>query len=190
MDLTIRPLDPDCADDFLRFFDHEAFSDNPDWADCYCTFYHRTMPLSEWQTRTAARKRADALSLIESGRMRGYLARDGAEVVGWCNANRKTAYPVLTEDLGLRSPDDPAIVSVVCFVIRPDRRRAGISARLLEAVVADARKTEGIRFVEAYPVKEAQTAASNYHGYPIMYSRAGFEISAETERLLIVRKAV
>jgi len=190
MDLSIRPLNADCADDFLRFFDHDAFSDNPDWAGCYCTFYHRTIPLTEWQTRTATQNRTDALSLIESGRMRGYLAREGAEVVGWCNAHRKTAYPALAGDIGLRSPDDPAIFSIVCFVIRPDRRRAGISTRLLEAVIADARATEGIRFVEAYPVKEAQSAASNYHGYPIMYSRAGFEISAETERLLIVRKPV
>jgi hypothetical protein len=45
--------------------------------------------------------------------MRGYLAREGAEVVGWCNANRKTAYPALA---GI--PDCEArrsrIFSIVC----------------------------------------------------------------------------
>jgi uncharacterized protein YndB with AHSA1/START domain len=37
----IRPLTPDRIDDFLRFFDHDAFADNPYWAHCYCTHFSR-----------------------------------------------------------------------------------------------------------------------------------------------------
>src|SRR5207249_4857835 len=37
--LLVKPLTPALGPDFLAFFDHErgsAFSDNPEWAKCYC----------------------------------------------------------------------------------------------------------------------------------------------------------
>ena len=190
MELTIHGLDAGRMKDFLHFFDNTAFTDNPDWSGCYCTFYHRTVPVSEWASHSGVENRAAAVGLIARGEMKGYLAYEGAEPVGWCNANVKTAYPAIAEDPELKSPEDARIVSIVCFVVRPDRRRTGVSSRLLEAVIQGARETEGIDFVEAYPVKEADTAAKNYHGHPVLYSRAGFGITAETERLLIVRLPV
>ncbi len=30
-------LTPSLSDDFLLFFDHVAFADNPDWSDRYCS---------------------------------------------------------------------------------------------------------------------------------------------------------
>lgn len=38
--LEIRPLGPERLDDFLRFFDRDAFMDNPFWANCYCMEPH------------------------------------------------------------------------------------------------------------------------------------------------------
>ena len=31
----IRPLTPELHDEYLRFFDHDAFTDNYAWASCY-----------------------------------------------------------------------------------------------------------------------------------------------------------
>ena len=39
-ELVIKELSPSLRDDFLLFFDHVAFADNPDWSDCYCSAYH------------------------------------------------------------------------------------------------------------------------------------------------------
>ena len=39
-ELVIKELNPSLKDDFLYFFDHIAFADNPDWSDCYCSLYH------------------------------------------------------------------------------------------------------------------------------------------------------
>jgi len=36
-DLVVKDQTPSLRDDFLLFFDHVAFADNPDWSDCYCT---------------------------------------------------------------------------------------------------------------------------------------------------------
>ena len=40
MSVIIKSLGPELTDDFLYFFDNLAFSDNPEWAGCYCHFYH------------------------------------------------------------------------------------------------------------------------------------------------------
>jgi hypothetical protein len=37
--LIVKELTPSLRDDFLLFFDHVAFVDNPDWSDCYCSAY-------------------------------------------------------------------------------------------------------------------------------------------------------
>src|SRR5688572_8036775 len=34
-DVTVSPVTEDRVDDWLRFFDHDAFADNPDCASCY-----------------------------------------------------------------------------------------------------------------------------------------------------------
>jgi len=38
--LEPRELTPDRADDFLDYFDGDAFADNPEGASCYCCYFH------------------------------------------------------------------------------------------------------------------------------------------------------
>jgi len=56
--ITIRPLTAASLPDFLHFFDHVAFSDNPKWASCYCHFPHADHSRVEWKTRGAEENRA------------------------------------------------------------------------------------------------------------------------------------
>jgi hypothetical protein len=39
-DITVHPVTKDRIDDWLRFFDHDGFAGNPDWASCYCLEPH------------------------------------------------------------------------------------------------------------------------------------------------------
>src|SRR5262245_49039429 len=95
---VIRPLAPDCLADYLDFFDHRAFTDNPQWAGCYCYFpYHDPKSSPEWQKRSAADNRQAACACIQSGHSQGYLAYDGDRVVGWCNAAPRLRYPMLND---------------------------------------------------------------------------------------------
>lgn len=180
MDISIKPLAPSLAGDFLKFFDGTAFTDNPGWSGCYCCFFYIKSP--GWEQRTAEQNREFAEHAIQSGLMSGYLAYMDGEPVGWVNAGMRKSYKRL-EDEPLPEGN---VCSVVCFVIAPGHRRQGIATHLLNAVIEDAKGKYD--FIEAYPLKGDQNAAHHYHGPLSMYEKAGFEISYETEEYNVVRR--
>lgn len=170
--MEIHPLTPGRAPDFFEFFDHRAFTDNPDWKGCYCTFFHR--PEAGFQ-RT---RREQAQVMIASGALQGCLAYDDeGRVLGWCNANRKSAYAKL-------AAHETDVLAVVCFVIDPKHRRRGIARALLARVVEEARQ-KGFRAVEAYPSARARTEGGHYHGPLALGEALGF--TRMPGRKLVVR---
>lgn len=181
MELVIKPLSPGLADEYLKFFDDTAFSDNPGWAGCYCCFYH--IPSPEWERRTSAQNREYAREAIQSGGMSGYLACLGGEAVGWVNAGPRKRYARLGKE---DSPDNAC--SIVCFTIAPSLRGKGIATRLLKAVVEGAKGKYD--YIEAYPLKGEQSCAFHYHGPLDMYLKAGFEIAEEKSEHYVVRRKV
>lgn len=184
MNITVQRLTPALTDDFLRFFDLSAFSDNPGWAGCYCSFYHFTD--ADWEKRSAADNRLFAHSAIEHGAMNGYLAYVGNEPVGWVNAGRRDAYARLCTAPGL--PEGNNVCSVVCFTVAPECRGLGIASLLLSAVLDGAKGR--FDYVEAYPLKKALSAALCYHGPLVMYENAGFETVKEMDGYWVLRKRV
>src|SRR2546421_11842950 len=93
--IVVKPLVPALSADFLRFFDHErgsAFSDNPEWAKCYCHFYEVPTAIP-WESLSAEQNRVAMRSRIEVGEMEGFLAYDGEQVVGWLNAQPSHKLP-------------------------------------------------------------------------------------------------
>lgn len=182
MDIVIKPLTPALADDYLRFFDDTAFSDNPEWSGCYCCFYHIT---DGWEESTAAQNRESAQAMINSGTLNGYLAYIDGEPAGWVNAGPRNGYKRL-EDEPLPAGD--SVCSVVCFVIAPSLRRKGIATKLLQAAIDGAKGKYD--FIEAYPRKDAHTCAHHYHGPLDMYEKAGFEVVEEKEGYYVVRTKI
>lgn len=186
-EFVIRELSIETAEDFLEFFDHRAFCDNPDWADCYCCFYYFTGKDS-WEQRSGADNRKESITLIERGRMNGYLAYIGGRPAGWLNVDDINNYPRLLENNQIKRESGKKTASVVCFVIDPDQRRKGIASRLLKQACADFEK-KGYDFIEAYPQINPEGDAANYHGPLKMYLSAGFEISGENASFHIVRRS-
>jgi ribosomal protein S18 acetylase RimI-like enzyme len=187
MEIGVHPLDPDRLEDYLAFFDRDAFADNPEWASCYCLFYHVTDP--EWDTRTGAQNREAAAALIRSGGLRGFLAYDGRRPIGWCNANLKERFERLAAESsrwGAASPGE-RVLSVVCFVVAPAYRRQGVARLLLQEACAAAAR-EGYHWAEAYPRKEARSAAQAYHGTLALYQSEGFTTHRELSEFWIVRR--
>ena len=168
------------AQDFLGFFDNDAFSDNPDWAECYCCFFYFCN--DEWRKRTAEMNRSYAKKAIKYGNMNGYLAFADGKTVGWINADRKEAYARLEQTGG-----DEKILSIVCFTVTPWHRRKGIASKLLLAAI-DGAKQDGYDIIEAYPVKAAKTDAHHYHGPLELYTKNGFEVVSEDDDKWVVRK--
>ena len=191
MTIEIRKLSVDLLDDWLYFFDHSAFSDNDEWAGCYCMCYHWSKALERkkgWDCSKsdAPYNRACAVRCIEKRTMQGYLAYCEGKVVGWCNANDKQAYSNVNFTLPWdKSEKGKKIKSVVCFCIAPDLRGKGIASRLLEKVCSDA-ASDGYEYVEAYPFHHNGNNA--YHGPTAMYEKNGFMACGDANGCAIFRK--
>jgi GNAT superfamily N-acetyltransferase len=184
----IEPLAPARAKDFEAFFSGPAFSDNPAWSGCWCTFFHRPAGPAEAETLDAASDpalsppapretaRAFSLRLVAEGRMRGYLAYEAdGSVAAWLNAAPKDSYARFRSPDGRAAPGDEAILEVTCFVVRPDRRRSGLATALLARAISDARAA-GFAAVEGRPAPRSRTDSGNFHGPRTLFERAGFTV--------------
>ena len=187
MTVAIKPLIPERLDDFFHFFDRVAFIDNPDWASCYCFYYHIACSEAEWVKRSGEANREKTREGVLSGKMAGYLAYLNESPVGWCNANDKGNYARLAADKNLENDPREKVGSIVCFVIGPQYRRRGIAKRLLKEACLDFER-KGYAYAEAYPRRWASSDAQHYHGPLSMYMQAGFRVYQEFPEFLIVRK--
>lgn len=188
-DVEIRPLTPAAREDYLAFFDNDAFPDNPAWASCYCISYTMPMPPLEFEERTAAQNRADRAAQIDRGEASGVLAYSGGKVVGWCHAAPRPSLPQLDHTPGFASEDPEHTGAIVCFVIAPRHRGQGLARRLLDGG-CDLLRERGLACIEAFPPKRAAGDAGAYHGRLGMYLDAGFEQVRDAGRHVVVRKAL
>ncbi len=184
---TVHPLSPGRLADYLRFFDGDAFADNPRWSSCYCQCFYEDHTRVAWNDRTASENRAMACTRVAEETMQGYLAYAGDEVVGWCNAApRKMVHALDDEPVA----DAEVVGSITCFVVRPQFRRQGIARALLVAA-CDGLRRHGLRIVEAYPRPNAATAAAQHFGPLSLYLSNGFAIDhADDDGSVVVRKAL
>ncbi|MGE0542242.1 MAG: N-acetyltransferase family protein [Dehalococcoidia bacterium] len=185
--LDVQPLTPDRLHDFLRFFDDEAFPDNPAWASCYCQFFY-IADNERWQNQSAGDNRAAACDRIPSGQMTGYLAYVNGEPAGWCNAGPRPLYPRLDaeSETGDGSTEMARTGSIVCFVIAPPYRRHGIAGQLLK-VALDGFRSQGFTAAEAYPHREAGSDGAAFRGPRSLYESAGFVPFREMEKQTVMR---
>jgi len=89
MDIEIRKLIPELAEDYVHFFDTTPHDNNVDEHKCYCVCWcnddYEGKDLS-----TVAKRRECALQYVKGNNIQGYLVYSGDTVVGWCNANTKS----------------------------------------------------------------------------------------------------
>ena len=166
--MIIKEMKHKNVSDWFDFFDHRAFADHLDWKGCYCTgcFMPR---LKEFRSKSPRRKEY-ARWLIENGILKGYLAYEDGKAIGWCSVNLKSAFPRFK---GI-SEGSEHVLSIACFIVEKRYRRKGIAQKLLKRVIKDARG-KGIRLIEAYPRRKAQTLWGNYHGPHSLYEKNGFQ---------------
>ena len=187
-EVTVRDVTPDSVEDYLAFFDHEAFRDYPQWQFCYCMETHRTQSDDEWALRTRHDNRRDMSAMIAAGKVTGLLAYVDGKPIGWCNYGETTHLAGVMHRYGLDAADHEGVGSIACFVIASPYRGHGVASRLLDAAM-DRLRDKRLRAVEAYPGRSSTTSAqSHYRGPLSMFLRAGFETYRETERYVVVRK--
>lgn len=195
MEVSVRQLKPEVLDDFLHFFDKEAFTDFPEWSGCYCGFYET--PGIQWDAgpEAASTHRIEKAERIRAGRATGLLAYADGKVVGWCNAQRRSnfanmrRYSVVIDD-----PEAP-VGSIMCFLVAPGYRGRGVGTSLLNSA-CDMFRSDGLKVAEGYPTTahprkrdwEIPWAEENYKGPLSIYLKNGFKIHRQFERFAVVRK--
>ena len=192
--LELRELTPDLDDDFLDYFDGDAFADNPEGASCYCCYFHWVGTNGEnWSSRTAAANRKLKAELIQRGETTGILAYLDNRPIGWCHAAEKRSLPHLATMDVLASPDDASVGAIVCFVVTKCFRGTGLASLLLESA-CDLLAKRNLWIVEAYPDRHATDSYANFHGRLDMFLDAGFQIHRELEGdmsdIVIVRRSL
>ena len=193
MDLEIKKLTPELADEYIQFFDETPHNIHSDVNKCYCITWRSDDSYDEphWFDAEEER-RSHALKYVRNGSIQGYLAYADSRIVGWCNANSNCQKCI--DYLGMFYPlgeerADVRIKSIFCFVIAPDMQRKGIATQLVSRVCEDAAE-EGFDFVEAYVNKAYIDETQDFRGPMKMYEKCGFTVYAENESKAVMRKAL
>jgi len=186
LNITIKPLSPDLLDDYLNFFDNDAFADNPHWSACYCRCHHFNHKECDFDKVSAQENRIATIDLIKNGTLKGYLAFDNDKSIAWLNANHRDNYSAIPYD---KVDKNENIGSVICFIIAKDYRRKGI-ARMLLNTACDGFKQQGFDFAEGYPVINVEGDDKNYHGPLELYLSEGFYKHATEGDTIVMRKII
>ena len=186
-EIAVHPVTPDRVDDWLRFFDHDAFADNPEWASCYCLEPHVPAP-PEMPERLWRDTRATVARRLSAGTTSGYLAYIGRQPAGWVNASVRSEYG-LYQIVSANGPEPRSVIGVSCFVVAPPFRRHGVASALLDRVIADA-PARGASWIEGYPHNEPEpNDAGHFRGPRSIYEARGFQPVERHERFTVMRRS-
>jgi len=169
-----QPLTPDRWEDFEQLFGPRGAC-----AGCWCTWWRQ--PRAEFERNKGEKNKRTMKRLVEGGEIPGILAYREAEPVGWCSVAPRESFSVLARSRSLKPIDTQPVWSVVCFFIRKDCRRQGLSVALLRAAAQYVRSRGG-RLLEGYPVISRQGAmpdAFAWTGLAPAFYRAGFTDCAQ-----------
>lgn len=165
-DLVLQRLSVDNLEDFLDYFDHRAFLNDPNWDGCYCQFYLGVPETLEPGITEKERNRSLACDRVNTGKMEGYLLFQGEQMVGWCAAGNSLLYPAF--------PDaDEKLARILCFNIDPVKRGAGLAGQMLDLVLEDL-ASRGFAAAEAAP-NSLEVSDKSYRGTVNMFQERGFE---------------
>jgi GNAT superfamily N-acetyltransferase len=185
-EVAVHPVADDRVADWLRFFDHDGFAGNPDWASCYCLHPHAP-PTPDEPERPWRESRAAVCERIRDRSTFGYLAYVGSRCVGWVNASFRSDYG-LYRDVDPQGPDPRSVIGVSCFVIAPPYRRHGVASALLDRVIADA-AGRGASWVEGYPHHAPEEGdAGHFRGPRSMFEARGFREIERKELYAVLRR--
>ena len=192
--IVIRPLTFELNADYLDFFDHRAFTDDNPNGPCYCTSPNQDEEqikkmvgeFKSFGVKETLRKYA--AEMLDRNMIHGYLAYDGDQAIGWCNAADMESYVGFVPALA-RNITCGKTMSIVCFEIAPEYRGMGIASAFINRVCTDA-KAKGYAAVEGYARFFDRRNDFDFQGPYHLYQKAGFIEVAREKGLAVMRKVL
>jgi GNAT superfamily N-acetyltransferase len=194
--ITVVPANEASWDDLRAIFGTRGAA-----ATCQCQRY-KLAPREAFKSfpaevRAERLRRQTACGHPDAATTSGLVAYLGAEPVGWCAVEPRSAYAGLLRVYRVpwleRAEDkaDPSVWAVTCFLTRAGFRRRGISYALARAAVPFA-KARGARAIEGYPmlVRPGQdiTWGELNVGSRSIFAAAGFaEVGRPVPRRVVMR---
>ncbi|GAA1908638.1 GNAT family N-acetyltransferase [Nocardioides lentus] len=172
---STRPVTPERFDDFADVVNPRRRATH-----CWC-LSHRLRARDIEELGGGDRERA-ARALCGRSRPPGVVTYRDDLPVGWCSISPRAEIPRLVASRLMPPVDDVAVWSIVCVLVRPGHRRAGVTAHLLEGAVAWAASC-GAPAVEAHPVDtagERMDLTMAFVSTRTMFERAGFAVVGTT----------
>lgn len=181
---TFRAVTQARWDDLVQLFAKESASN-----ECWCMWWR--IKRSDWQRQVGEGNKRAMQAIVASGEVPGLLAYEDGAPVGWCSVAPRERFPVLDRSPVLKRVDGLPVWSVVCFFVDEAHRGRGLSAALLQAAIAYARRC-GAQTLEAYPRDPVDgqhiASSSAFVGVTSIFRRAGFvEVARRSPQRPIMR---
>ena len=134
--------------------------------DCWCMVWR---DMAEGKDRAdKTHKKASLKSYVQEKVPIGLLCYVNEEPVAWCSIAPRESYRDLSGDHSLNK-----VWSLVCFFIKTAYRGQGLVKLLIQAALQYA-KTNGAKYVEAYPV-DPDSPSYRFMGFKPTFDKMGFE---------------
>jgi GNAT superfamily N-acetyltransferase len=160
--ITIKPVDRSTWADFQTLFQSRG---GPSY--CWCMAWRMTK--EELNHNDPASRKKCIKRRVWSHTPIGLLAYDGHEAVAWCSIAPRETYQRLGGDESLED-----VWSIVCFYIKREYRRKGLTAVLIENSKGYAKK-HGAQYLEAYPV-DIDSPSYRHMGFVKTFKKQGFHL--------------
>jgi GNAT superfamily N-acetyltransferase len=142
--------------------------------NCWCMYWRIG---AEYRRNAPAKNKSAFKSVIRQGPPPGLIAFDGTVAVGWCQLTPRKDLAWLERTWGPKVIDETPVWSISCLYVRVGHRRKGVTAALLAAAIAAAKKGKAAA-LEAYPLDARKSPSATGTGYASTFARAGFKIVA------------
>lgn len=154
----------------------ELFGPRGACAGCWCMWWK--LPKKQFEEQKGEGNRIAFKKSVVANEAPGIIAYHNNEPVGWCAVEPRRGYKKLETSRILKPVDDKPVWSIVCFFVKREYRRKGLTVELIKAAVSHAAKRKA-KIVEGYPVdmtkKDNYPDTFAYHGTMSAFEKAGFK---------------
>src|SRR3546814_347238 len=158
---SVRPVTKATWGDLEKLFEGKG---GPKY--CWCMAWRRMEERSS--ADSAARKEALHGRVLKKVPV-GLLGYAEGEPVAWCSVAPRETFLRLSQD---QDDEEAGVWSVVCFFVRRDLRKSGLSGRMLDEAIKLAKK-RGAKVLEGYPVDPA-SPSYRFMGFVELFAGRGF----------------